>query len=266
MQLGIICPTSQLHTYASLSNFHLILPHLYDKHPEYVSFYKERIKAGDFVLQDNSIFELDQSLSQEQLLDFAESLGVSEMSAPEVLCNSEASLVKVEEFLSYRQKQASKIPVLAVAQGANIGDFISYFFKLNAIPEISTLGIPFDTDFVDIPTSIRSKTLRYVLGRWAVVDIIEHQAEKLGVKIKPTHLMGLSDGVELQAYKNKPWIRSNDSSSAFVHGYNLVKYLDRGLPCEKITEKLNFDLPKDMNSAQHDCILHNINKLKEFIS
>lgn len=248
MKIGIICPVRFLQRFATQSDFHLVLPHLYAQYPEYVDFYRERIKLGDFVVQDNSIFELGTSLTGEILYEFALDLGVSEMVAPEVLGNADASLNVLLEFLDFMSQQEHKIPVQAVIQGQSFDELIAQFFRYNLLTEVSTIGLPFDLEY-QVPefSFVRSLTLRRVLSRWKLVDTINNIAVAKGITLKPVHLMGLSDGIELQKYaiKKFPWIRSNDSSSAFVHGLQLIRYSNRGLPVEKIREKLNFGLPED---------------------
>lgn len=268
MQIGIICPVKDLDRYAVKSNFHLILPHLYQEFPEYKEFYAERVKAGDFVLQDNSVFELGYSLDADELITLANSINASEMSVCEVLNSSEANYRAVLRTIERSVILGNKIPLLAVTQGETIESFLNQFFALNDIAEISTLGIPFDVEHLFANTnffshSLKSQTLRRVVARWELVKLLNYVAETKGKTIKPTHLMGLADGVELQMYKNIPWIRSNDSSSAYVHGAAGILYTDKGLPCEKIPTKLDFSSCVK-TQTQHEAILYNISKLQEF--
>ncbi len=272
MQIGIICPIPHLEDFASQSNFHLILPHLY-VHPKYVDFYRGCIKKGDFVLQDNSIFELSTSLNAKFLIQQGNMLGVSEIVASEVLNSSDASKKAVEDFITDSISVGNKIPILAVAQGSSLQEIVKHFFFLNSIKEIASLGLPFDLEnLMDenedkiLNAHVRSITLRRVLNRWRLVDAILEISRKEGWFIKKTHLMGLSDGMELQKYSSDDrykWIRSNDSSSAYVHGSAGILYTDRGLLCEKIPTKLDFESFL-YNQTQKDAVNYNIKKLKEF--
>lgn len=270
MKIGIICPVAHLEDFAIKSDFHLILPHLFKEFPAYREFYRYRAQQGDFVLQDNSVFELGHSLSADMLIEEANLIGASEMSACEVLSNSLESYKAAIHTVERSVKLGNKIPLLAVVQGESLSSFINYFFSLNSISEISSLGLPFDLDYLEGENhlftdydSLKSRTLRRVLNRWRLVEILDEEAKKRNVTIKSTHLMGLSDGMELQKYKNYYWIRSNDSSSAYVHGAAGFRYTDRGLPCEKISRKLDFSSSLT-NDEQIDDVLYNIDKLKEF--
>lgn len=259
MKIGIICATPHLQRFSLQSTFHLILPHLYTQFPAYREFYAERIRQGDFVTQDTAVFELEESLPGPQLIDMAESLGVSEMVTPEVLLSAEQSKVKLEEFLTHRQKVGSKLPLLSVVQGTSLEELFRYWAYLLNLDEVSTIGVPFDIDFdMYVTRGVRSPTLRRVLNRVEIVRM----AEKSNLLRKPVHLLGLADGVELQFYKH-PMIRSNDSSSAFVHGAEMIYYTDRGLPQEKIKTKLDFGRVLTQ-PKQFDAINHNITMLKAF--
>jgi len=265
MKLGIICPVKHLQDFATQSDFHLILPHLYNEFPEYKEFYRERIKQGDFVLQDNSIFEAGTSLDCHYLLEQAEDLGVSEMAAPEVLGDADESKKLLVKFLDYRETMGSKIPVFATVQGKTFQDMLDYFFELNGIDEVSTIGIPSDTDYVSSYSyGYLSPTLKKVFNRLGLVQEIEKTRLIGNIEIKPVHLLGLGDGVELQRQKYISWIRSCDSSTAYVHGAEGICYGMRGLPCEKITDKLDFGSSLG-RQLQFHAVHYNIQMLKQFV-
>lgn len=260
MKLAFITPTAHLNDFAIQSNFHLVLPHLYVEHPTYSEFYRERSKRGDFIIQDTSVFELDTPLSNEDLVETANFIGASEMVAPEVLRDAEGSKILLEQFLEYKSKVNCNIPVMAVVQGKTFVEISRHWAYLLNISEVATIGLPFVLDF-DTPASkgIKSLTLKRVLNRWYVLDTLQ-SASQLN---KPVHLLGLADGVELQHYINNPMIRSNDSSSAFVHGSEMVYYTERGLPCEKIQTKLDFKT-RLTSHKQYEVVQHNIDMLKNF--
>lgn len=267
MQHGIICPVSQLERFATQSKFHLILPHLIEQYPAYKEFYTYRAKEGDHVLIDNSIFELEKSFDYRKMIEYAEEIGAVEISAPEVLKDRDASRELRDEFLEYYVKSGSKVNILAVAQGRSIQEVENSYFELLGISEIKALGLPFDLDDntgeYASTEGIESLTLRRVLNRYSLICGIDVIAILDKLELKPTHLMGLSDAVELQLYKHGEynWIRSNDSSTAFVHGVNGVRYTERGLPCEKIKQKLDFGGYKELTPGQIEDINYNISTI-----
>ena len=265
---GIIVPSTQLQ-FALNSKFHLILPHLITSLPKYKEFYKERAREGDHVLLDNSIFELGYSLDKKELLDIAEDIHVTEVVAPEVWEDATGTNNLVEDFIEYHDGMKSNIKILAMAQGNTIDEIIESFFKWNNHIKIDSLGLPFSLDYEvnGVSDNIKSLTLRRVLNRWYLVDRINQYSKASSIRIKPTHLMGLSDAIELQRYKGDDyyWVRSNDSSTAFVHGVNGILYTDRGLPCEKIKMKLDFGGWKDLTDRQITSVEYNIAKILSWI-
>jgi len=244
MKHGIICPVKYLERFATQSNFHLILPHLLEN-KEYKEFYKKRANHGDFVLMDNSIFELGYSLDKVTLLQLAEEMNVTEVVAPEAWHDQDETERLTEDFIQYCINKRSNVQILSMATGETEEEIIESFFYWNRYPQVSSLGLPFTLDYEikGVSDNIKSLTLKRVLNRWHLVDNINKYALASNQPIKNTHLMGLSDAVELQRYKGGGyyWVRSNDSSTAFVHGFNGVRYTDKGLPKEKISNKLMFE-------------------------
>jgi hypothetical protein len=246
MKHGIICSVPHLSDFAILSRFHLILPHLFKEYPEYKDFYHDRSLNGDFVMMDNSFFELHEkgeALTPEFLIEEANSIRCNEVVAPEVFLDSEKSLIALEEFLLISDKMKSRVDIAAVCQGSSLKDMTDYFLHLNKMykEDISCIAIPFALDFeTPLTKYLRSKTLKRTLNRILLIDNINNHLPEDDHEVIDVHLLGLSDPVELQTYQDIPWIRSNDSSCAFMHGKNGISIIPRGLPTEKISAKVDF--------------------------
>jgi hypothetical protein len=280
IRLGIICPTVHLKDFAVQSDFHLVLPHILKQSQQYDEFYTHRAMCGDFILMDNSIFELDVPLESEELLQIADDRMFSEVVAPETLNNSFASSKQLYEFLKCRQLHHSEIGVLAMLQGESVKEMMYYYQELCKIDEVSTIGIPFRLENVKgldkVHNTLLSMTLRRVFMRWKLLEYLNNFIPANALQAKPLHLMGLSDPLELQRYADPMLgglnIRSNDSSSAYVHGCRGIVYTWKGLPGEKMVEKLNFE--EDLHHEKFtgsirivrwlDAVNQNINMLKIF--
>jgi len=78
------------------SKMHLTLPHLY-KDPVYLETYKRWRREGDFIMQDNSIFELKDVVAGD-LLDFARQIDADEVMVPERLRNMEVCVALTDQF------------------------------------------------------------------------------------------------------------------------------------------------------------------------
>ena len=81
-QFCYIAPTAYLaHTTASTS--HLVLAHLVAKDPIYAAFYAERSRAGDFIMMDNSAYELKEPYSPHKLIELGERCGAHAVVLPD---------------------------------------------------------------------------------------------------------------------------------------------------------------------------------------
>jgi len=202
MKTGFIVPVKYLEKFAVQSDFHLILPHIVEQSEKYKKFYMERIKEGDFVMLDNSIFELEVAYPKEKLLDTALEIGVQEMVVPEVLRSSHGSLEKVEDFFDYiaNSHLPKHLRFAITVQGKSFREMIAYVSALLTSFEFHTLCVPFDID-CEIPGApcFQSSTLQRVVNR---IYFCEHLREKFPslCSTKQVHLLGLADGVELQHY------------------------------------------------------------------
>jgi hypothetical protein len=270
IRLGIICSIPHLKDFAIQSDFHLVLPHLIREYSEYREFYKERARKGDFVLLDNGVFELGDSVHFLDLVEITLENKFQEMVAPEVINDVRKTKGSLHDFLNYLIKEDLHPPVLAMIQGSTDIEMLNYAIELQNFSEVSTIGIPFRLEGVkwggenDPFKNIKSLTLRRVLLRWDFLSRFAAACKEKGIISKPIHLMGLSDGVELQMYNggnyNSLTIRSNDSSSAFVHGIESIRYEDKGLPVEKIQTPLDFTLDLSKRDAETSrFLMRNVN-------
>lgn len=267
MQLGFIVPIKYLDTFASQSDFHLILPHILETNEKYLNFYREKSRRGDFIIVDNSVFELGKSYPDEKLLRLASEVEADEIIVPEIIGDFQKSLKKAEQFL--RDPQIPRDFSISITVQGNSFDEMKQHYKeiLKRFSYLDTISIPFAID-CDIPGApkVKSKTLQRVINRTSFIDRLLEKG--IIDYTKKHHLLGLSDGVELKHYSSSPeryrFIRSNDSSSAFTHGSNLIRYTEKGLPCEKLKEKLDFKMNKELKGSQIESIQYNINMLKKF--
>jgi len=140
MKVGFIVPVKYLRLSLE-SDFHLILPHIVEEYPEYGKFYKKRIKAGDFVMLDNSTFELGRPIDIEKQREIAYKLQVNEVVLPDFLGDSNKTLKNIEKTLStiYTNKDFS---IAGVSQGKSFKSYINCFQQLIKIKEINTIGMP----------------------------------------------------------------------------------------------------------------------------
>jgi len=254
----IITPTAHILNIASNSPMHLLLAHIALKDSTYVANYK-RLKNdhGHYLIMDNSAFELGHSMDIIDLLAAADSVNADEIVAPEVFGNLGKTIEAVHNFIPYVSKD---LKIGAVTQGNSMREFLMCYETYELMSEIHVIHVPM-LDPPDSPyNQVPNKTLRIMLNRIHFLNLVS----ELPGKRKPVHLLGLTDGAELMVQKRHKFIRSNDSSSAFIHGYFGVKYTAKGLPVDKIPTKMNFVNWDILSDWQKDCIIHNIITIKRF--
>ena len=279
MRLGFITPIKYLEAYAIQSNLHLVLSHIAKESKEYVNFYKNRATYGDFIILDNGCYETNNPTPIEELLEIGEKINASEIILPDKICDGPGTLALIENSISKIEK-GNSFKFGVVAQGKSLSEImwmISYYINFLS-PYFDTIYIPVDIPFnpkrdnVFKPYYIHSPSItdQNMFNRLAFIKAIHyspnfsHFIKALSSLKKNIHMLGLFDGKELYEYRNYPLIRSCDSSSCFVHGMRGIKYTRRGLPCEKIMDKLDFFMQDVLSEQQHLDIIHNVRMLQGF--
>jgi len=280
VELCFIVPINFLEEFATRGKYHLVLVHICQQSKKYKDFYKERRKMGDFVILDNSVYELEKPIEDERLVDIACDLNANEIILPDYPENVEKTLKISENFLSRMAKNnmLKKFQYALVIQGKRIKDVEKTIKFLLEVEECKTLcfsGIPLrmylyivdeleKKNILYVPRSL-SFTMNHLYSRVALYFFLKKEGyiERLRERGKKIHILGLTDGIELLNYAKEDVIRSCDSSSAFVHGYHYIAYTYKGLPGEKLSVKLDF-FTKNINNLQRQLIEHNIKMLKIF--
>lgn len=248
MKTAFIVPVSQLQRFATKSKYHLVLAHKVLENKEYADFYRHRSIAGDFVIQDCSAFELGHPIETPKLLEAAEYTMASEIVCPDVLFDGEATIASTKEFIKDYNKNYSYVTVkekrpklMAAIQGKNLVDYLRCH---NAIYDMDVEGTQIDTmglSFLGVEKVFpdMSPTLR----RLMMLDLLYSN----NILCLPMHMLGIADNpVELKLINSIPYIRDmirgNDSSSAYVHGSNNIRFDSTcGLTVPKIKTKINFE-------------------------
>lgn len=258
MDVGIICPIAHLDAFAVRSNYHLVLAHMVERSAKYREFYKRMSDRGDYITLDNSSYEVgDDVYSPDQLIEFAMSVGAKEVMAPESAGDADSTMKKVMEFVRhFRSIKGNSMKVFATIHGSSLKDIIrchNFFIGL-----ADTIGLSFrldpqpKTNFVRHPNT----TVDLALSR---VQTIHYLIPFMKSEVR-YHLLGLLSPFELTFYSKFGLIKSNDTSSAFVHGFHGIDVSDWAF--EKLDSKLDF-YRKNINHHQMRLISENITTLKE---
>lgn len=142
MEFCILSPIAGLTRYSTLSNRHLLLPHL-TRSEQYVNFYQERKQAGDFLILDNGAYE-----GQE---DWANLVRCVELFKPQVCALPDYLLQEWEKthheafvFLDryYYTFPNVKWMYIPQAKPGDIVGFIDSLFRALDDERISWIGLP----------------------------------------------------------------------------------------------------------------------------
>lgn len=237
-------------------HYHLILAHKVLENPRYASFYRKRSAEGDFVVLDNSCYELGHPIETSKLLLAAEIVNPDAIVSPDVLYDAEATLAKFKEFSEQMSLRLPNAYIVGVPQGDSLSSYIKCYSELQRYADIMGLT------FIGIDKILKDVPLTY--KRVVMLDILN---SKVGL-YKPIHALGIADNpIEVKLLANSPhnaWIMSNDSSSAFIHGAaNIVFDFVTGMRTPKIKEKMNFEI-ESISPAQVEIVKDNLQMLQRY--
>lgn len=121
----------------------MCLTHLVKKYPEYKEMVKNR-PSNCYVMLDNSIVELGESVSLQDILDAADEVNADEIVLRDAYPNGPKTIERIKEDIEYLRKNnlIGKYKLMAVCHGENFKDFKDTFDYINSIPEIDVIGIP----------------------------------------------------------------------------------------------------------------------------
>ena len=179
------------------TNYHMALTHLVLKYPQYKEYYSD---IGGYIILDNSLIELGDSVDIGTVIEAAEMIVPHEIVLPDVYLDCDATLKTIETVLNRLDKLEipAEYKLQAVAHGKTKDDWQRCWNELNKIDEIDCIAIP--------------KVTTTVFGHRK--DVIQY-ALKHNLSNKEVHLLGLWDTIaELKSYtpKQKEAIRGIDTS------------------------------------------------------
>lgn len=265
MKLGFITPTPHLEDFAVKSKFHLTLTHQVLDDDKYASFYSNRSLGGDYIVLDNSAFEKGFPMSTKDIYSAYMKIRPSEVVCPDVLQDGKATCESTSQFkkeftslINNPKFYNNAVSFMGVAQGKDLDDYLDCWDYLNNT--VDTIGLSFIGIEKVLPHS------SYTFARLMMLDILN---KKGLLKEKPIHILGIGDNpLEIKIIQESPfskYIRSNDSSSAFVHGSKGIRLDNKmGLPITKIKDKLDFKCYLPTKSYAYESVLHNIKIMQQW--
>lgn len=263
MELAFITPTSYLEKFAAQGDVHLALAHLIDDDcsNEYASFYRREAEQGKRVLLDNGLFEGAQP-DPEALVRRARGIKASAVFAPDVLYDSKGTIKAFKEFVKLKHETGLVCDLAGVPQADNPTDWWECFQFMDLHSECKLIGL----SILSIPKAfggLVGKTSRPITdSRVHLIRQLYSFSDLSGHRLTPMHLLGLGesyDDIKAALELLSRDIKSNDSSSCFVHGAKEVHYEEDGsIPGGKDHEKLDFSMGAKLNQEQLGAVQHNI--------
>lgn len=252
MQAAFITPTSMLNFFATRSNYHLVLAHIYREDENYRNFYKERVAAGDFVLLDNSAYELTVGLNVDILLECALDLNPTAVFLPDSRFDSEETKKLALEAKEKLQGHGWKL--FGVPQGSDLKEIIDCYTWFKEQDWIDGFGI--------------YEEIGEVAGlgwRNDFLDYLEQQNLVDGTKYY--HLLGMEEDIaQIRHLATHHWVSGIDSAKAVVYGLFNIRLSESGTTEDYPHRPRGyFDLP-EANFVIRDVIDNNISRVLEWCS
>jgi hypothetical protein len=219
----------------------------------YTRFYQQH----KLIIVDNMIYEKEKAVDIDVLIEKAKLVNATEIIAPDVLYDGEATVNTTTRFIDCLSKQElSRFDIQAVIQGKNLADVLNCTLRLYKIPEITTLGfscLAIPHVMCSITNTDDVMTNRVMFINWlAASGVLNGIAFE---DLKQYHLLGLGNNVAELTYM-KRMFRSCDSSLPFVmaqYGVPLVE----GLGDYSIKER-HHNMENSLNESQLQLAKQNI--------
>lgn len=247
-------PIQYLKKSKKFNDYDYCLLHLTYEYPEYKEFYKDSKRK---VLLDNSLFELGDSLSNEQLAKGVIDIKPTWYVIPDCLNNRCETVRRFKSFV----KDYPGLPGLkiGVVQGSTVEEMIKCYKFMSE--HADKIAIPFDSKAYDDFYNSYNVLMKWTVGRQQFIKLLVDMG--IWNFNKPHHLLGCSLAKEFEAYD---WdslnIESLDTSNPVVCGICGFVYKDKGLdykPGIKLCELVNTKLSKE----QTEVIEYNVKKFRE---
>lgn len=258
IQYGAIVPVDYLPLVQGRP-FHLVLAHMIKQNEQYREFYKSEAQNDATIVIDNSSYELgDAWATPEELIEIYKSLESPDvyLMCPEVAFNAEKTSRAVEEFAS---TVPSNVRLFGTVHGMAYDEVAACYKRVEAA--VDYVGFSYRIWCSDLYVPYSNKTTEKSLIR---LSLLRKLAED-GIinKDLPHHLLGITDPLEIVSQVLHPWIKSCDSSTAYVHAKNDILFSERGFEGkERLVEKINFN--DDWNILTGVNVKHNILQLDAF--
>jgi len=197
-----------------LGDFYFVLAQRLIKDDMWIGYLRDKASPDKIILLDNGAFELEKSISTDELLDLAKRIGADEVVAPDHVMHGAESFEMARDFISVCPR---RLDIVAIPHGRTIMEVANYYEQLAKMAKVSVIGL--SVVFHKRHHKLRPHLYHYLVktGKWTTK--MYH------------HLFGLDSLVELWCY-NPGDIRSVDTSLPFSMAHIEKKLISMMLPEE----------------------------------
>lgn len=242
--------------YTQCSNTHLVLAHMVHEDPDYTEFYRQRSIQGDFIIMDNSAFELGESFTPEMLLELAGQCGAHAIVLPDYPGKpSSMTIEAAEKYIPLFKQHGYACMFVPQSETGDIDDWISCYQYAANNPNIDIIGM----SILGIPNAFKHIHVGY--ARVVATQVLmEHNIFN---SEKHHHYLGLNSGpgLEIPSLLQMGALDTIDSSGpvwAGITGHRYCPNTDSLMTTSKVHMAVNFFQEWTNKDSVHSNIVHNI--------
>lgn len=250
MRVSHEVPTSILKESQKFNDYDYCLLHLTYEYPEYREYYIQAKKQGREVLLDNSLFELGDALTLEQVAQGAKDLNPTWVVVPDCLNDKDTTIKRFQEW-EKRNFDIGDTKLIGVVQGRTLSEMVECYNFMSE--HADKIAIPFDSAAFSGLVSHngifknREEELEvWCRGRQYFIGYLIQ--EGLWNENKPHHLLGCSYAKEFKNDLYVDYIDTIDTSNPVVAALKGLKYNMDGLttkPSIKLCELVDYTVTEE---------------------
>lgn len=252
-----ISPSRYLSSLEGIGTRHLVLAHIVaeaDTNPaaaEYVRFYKERSEAGDYIICDNSAFELGASFDPNELIKLAKKIGADALVLPDYPGLDVSVTIDAAIEWAPRFKEAG-LHTFFVPQSepGDLSGWINGYEWATKQDNIDIIG----WSILGVPNALPNVSRTF--ARVVMANLL--QDRDIDTSIKYNHFLGLNagPGLELPSLLKMGVLDSCDSSGPIwsaINGHTYTTTTDSLMAVNKHQlPHVDFDYPLPINPLNYD--------------
>lgn len=241
-----IAPISYLDVTVA-STRHLVLAHLVDQSDTYAKFYKTRSECGDYIMMDNSAYELHEPYSPDKLLSLAEKCGAHAIVLPDYPFQESAVTVEAaRKFAPVFHEAGYANFFVPQSKRGDTEDWIKAYRWAATNPLIDIIGM----SILGIPNALPCIDPAY--ARVVMTSIL--QDRDVFARNKAHHYLGLNagPGLEIPSLLRMNALTSIDSSGpvwSAIHGHAYSAEYDSLQSVKKLKSVVDFNIPASKDKA-----------------